>query len=584
MANTGVMLAFFLSDEDTQRLALPDGEAPEQLHVTLVYFGDQDEVENTDKLPAIVQDWAADKAPITGKVNGGGQFSAGPDGRTPLYANFDAPELPAWRQSLVEHVSSFGYEPKADHGYTPHITLTYSEAGETPPPLPEIPELPITFDVLSLVIGDERHKFPLSVKEVIRKQDDGWHLYSKDGGKHLGGPYSSRAGAEERERQVQFFKQQESDMEQVKLDLKALGSYRPPKEVWATREQIEALCPDCGRMMEKANLSRLNLAALEAGTLKRLQEKMTDPGLFGKCMKSSLGGFNPSDKAAFCAWFHKKLTGIWPAEHASVDISSNGRMRESVVTDLWPVCEATKPFTGREWEVTIIGAKRPSDVVVIGGRECIESKNGRYYACDALRESVPDWDGVKVYDNHLTDAEFESKGGMRSIKNEWVGNIIRPRWDEARRCLKGVFKVVDEGLAKKLLEAFEQKVLNTIGLSIDTAPKEARIWHEGREWSVVEGFKKIFSTDLVAEPAAGGGFDRILASVQQERTYEMEEVQAYIVEAIREAVTAVLRNGRPKRAQQGLCTPGVQREVARLRETLDQAGIALAALESNLSK
>jgi 2'-5' RNA ligase len=458
---------------------LPDGEAPEQLHVTLVYFGDADEVENTDKLPAIIEQWAQDKAPVSGVVNGGGQFSPGPDGRTPSYANFDAPELPAWRQDLVEHIQSHGYEPRTDHGYTPHITLAYSDAGETPPPLPEIPKLPLTFGALSLVIADERHDFPLRVQEVIRKQDDGWHLYSKDGEKHLGGPYSSRDDAEKRERQVQFFKQE-------------------------------------------------------------------------------------------------------------TDMSDDGRIRENIITNLWPVREAEKPFTGREWEVTIIGAKTPGDVITLGSREFVKSKNGRYYACDNLRKSAPEWEGVKVYDNHLTDEQFEVSQGMRSVKDDWIGTIVRPKWDETRRRLRGVFKVVDEGLAKKLLEAFEQKVLHTIGLSIDTAPQEGRIWHDGREWTVIEGFKRIFSVDLVAEPAAGGGFDRILASEQQERIHEIdEEVQAFVTEAIREAMTETLRrsNGRLHRAQQqGLCTPGVQREVARLRETLNQAGVALAALESNLSK
>lgn len=41
---------------------------------------------------------------------------------------------------------------------------------------------------------------------MISKKKDGWHLYSSDGSKHLGGPYSSRGEAVKRERQVLFFK------------------------------------------------------------------------------------------------------------------------------------------------------------------------------------------------------------------------------------------------------------------------------------------------------------------------------------------------------------------------------------------
>lgn len=41
---------------------------------------------------------------------------------------------------------------------------------------------------------------------MIVKRKDGWHLMSQDGKKHLGGPYTSRDKAVEREKQVQFFK------------------------------------------------------------------------------------------------------------------------------------------------------------------------------------------------------------------------------------------------------------------------------------------------------------------------------------------------------------------------------------------
>jgi hypothetical protein len=38
------------------------------------------------------------------------------------------------------------------------------------------------------------------------KRKDGWHLYSRDGRKHLGGPYKSEAGVNRRERQVRYWK------------------------------------------------------------------------------------------------------------------------------------------------------------------------------------------------------------------------------------------------------------------------------------------------------------------------------------------------------------------------------------------
>lgn len=57
-----------------------------------------------------------------------------------------------------------------------------------------------------------------TMAEVIRKCDDEpskWCLYAKSTGKRLGGPYDTRDEAVERERQVQFFKHQESYIPQV---------------------------------------------------------------------------------------------------------------------------------------------------------------------------------------------------------------------------------------------------------------------------------------------------------------------------------------------------------------------------------
>lgn len=170
-------------------------------------------------------------------------------------------------------------------------------------------------------------------------------------------------------------------------------------------------------------------------------------------------------------------------------------------------------LTGREWEVTIIGAQEPGDIVTYEGDEYIRSLNGRLYSVKALEQSAPLWDGVKVYDNHLTQEEFDRKQGMRSPVLEWLGTIVAPYWDAASRKLKGTFKVVEETLAAKLKSAWEQDILKSIGLSIDTFPEIGRsAMVEGVEMPIIEGFKKILSVDLVGNPAAGGGFERLIAA------------------------------------------------------------------------
>ena len=202
--------------------------------------------------------------------------------------------------------------------------------------------------------------------------------------------------------------------------------------------------------------------------------------------------------------------------------------------------------TGAEWEVTIIGPKTPDDLVTIEGKQFIRSKNGRLYDIVKLRDSVPQWEGIKVYDNHLTDEEFERRQGMRSVDSEWLGTIVNPFWDEAAKAIKGIFKVVKESLATKLLSAFKAGVLNTIGLSIDTFPiinSEANLG--GKRLPIIEGFKKILSVDLVAEPAAGGSLDRLLAANNNigDGTMELtltDEVKDFLSQTVKSTLTAAL--------------------------------------------
>ena len=181
------------------------------------------------------------------------------------------------------------------------------------------------------------------------------------------------------------------------------------------------------------------------------------------------------------------------------------------------ILEATveKALAGKEWEVTIIGAQRPEDLLTVGGKRYVVSENGRLYDADALRDSAGRWEGVKVYDNHLTEEEFRRKQGMRSPATEWLGTIVRPFWDDTKAQLRGIFKVVEAGLAAKLKAAHDQGILSTIGLSIDTSPIRGQdILHEGQWLPVIEGFSRIQSVDLVAEPAAGGHFERLIAAKQ----------------------------------------------------------------------
>lgn len=179
---------------------------------------------------------------------------------------------------------------------------------------------------------------------------------------------------------------------------------------------------------------------------------------------------------------------------------------------------------GREWEITIIGARDESALLESEGKKYVVSDNGRLYDVDALAASAPMWDGVKVYDNHLTQQEFEERQGLRSPLNEWVGVIKKPYWDAKANKLKAQLKIVEDRLMGKLKNAWDAGVLGAIGLSIDTITRTGReIFHEGRRLPVVSGFEQILSVDIVGQPAAGGGFERLIAAKLEKKENNMTE-------------------------------------------------------------
>lgn len=179
--------------------------------------------------------------------------------------------------------------------------------------------------------------------------------------------------------------------------------------------------------------------------------------------------------------------------------------------------------TGASWNVRLIGPANDSDIISVGGRNYVRSENNRVYSEEALKESVSLWDGVKVYDNHLTDDEFETRVGMRSPAKEWLGTIVEPRWNPQTHAIEATLKMVDRPTREKLVEAYNAGVLDTIGLSIDTLPKYGQVSIDGRPIESVEGFTKIVSADLVAEPAAGGRFLHCLENRIDRRTNSMPD-------------------------------------------------------------
>lgn len=168
---SGAMVAFYLDPATAGQLALdpllmpPDTEIilPQEMHLTLAYLGRAEELGDKHALIVEVLRVLADECPpLVGKIGGTGRFSNDEgDGTNAFYASFDSPELPAFRQKLVERLAAIGVECNYGHGFTPHITLAYLPGGLFTPQI-KLPNLTVEFSELALGWADDSYLFQMS--------------------------------------------------------------------------------------------------------------------------------------------------------------------------------------------------------------------------------------------------------------------------------------------------------------------------------------------------------------------------------------------------------------------------------------
>lgn len=156
----GVMIAFYPPPALARRLALPDGEPPEDLHITLALPGKLSSLtpEQRKRLPDIVRGFALISKPLEGKFSGVTEFPAH-EGVKPVVLLVDVPGLPAWRQRLVEVLALNGYTVASDHGFIPHMTLKYAPEAEQVSV--EAPDTALSFDRVVLMMGTEKRTYRL---------------------------------------------------------------------------------------------------------------------------------------------------------------------------------------------------------------------------------------------------------------------------------------------------------------------------------------------------------------------------------------------------------------------------------------
>ena len=160
-------IAFILDESDSKALLsalpedLPDGIEPvDDLHLTLVFLGKVNEIERQRKAIERALSGLRFDSPIVGTISGVGKFNNDEgDGTSAIYASFDAPDLPAFREALVKSLLEEGIDFQPSHGFTPHITLAYI-ANDRPLPPIDVPVIKLTFSSVTLAWANRQRKFP----------------------------------------------------------------------------------------------------------------------------------------------------------------------------------------------------------------------------------------------------------------------------------------------------------------------------------------------------------------------------------------------------------------------------------------
>ncbi|MGH8896333.1 MAG: XkdF-like putative serine protease domain-containing protein [Egibacteraceae bacterium] len=147
-AGGNLIIAWYLPEELSRELAIPGGEAPEDLHLTVLYLGDP-EAYDLDLVAACLKlyTWRCGW-PRTGRVGGLGRF-IGEDDQDVIVALVDIPELENLRRGLIDDLSCYGalnWGEQASHGFVPHVTLAYVPRDEG--------ELPVLTEAYELAISE----------------------------------------------------------------------------------------------------------------------------------------------------------------------------------------------------------------------------------------------------------------------------------------------------------------------------------------------------------------------------------------------------------------------------------------------
>lgn len=185
----GVMVCLYPPRELANRHALPYGEAPEGMHVTIAYLGHTEDIDHDALLRAI--GGMASRDPFEARISGHARFTGGEE--DVLVALVDAPELEKLRNEVIVAVAIEGITPPSEHGFTAHMTLAYMDP-QALAPVTRIENEPVPFSSLWVVYGEEKTEFPFRDENAEAIRPYARTAYAQ-GWAASGGPMTDRVKA-----------------------------------------------------------------------------------------------------------------------------------------------------------------------------------------------------------------------------------------------------------------------------------------------------------------------------------------------------------------------------------------------------
>nr|WP_315237711.1 hypothetical protein [uncultured Albidiferax sp.] len=223
--------------------------------------------------------------------------------------------------------------------------------------------------------------------------------------------------------------------------------------------------------------------------------------------------------------YYVDVRGIWPdrvvvsmrgrlysyAYSLGADNSVNVGEGQEVVASYQPVTAPAAATMLESLDTTTAFREATDGSIEVTLIRAGRSGNNAYYPDATLREAVPLFEGVRVFVKSDTE---HLAGNGKDVRN-LIGGIYSVRFIEGKSVdtgvMVGTFKPLDptDTAVTKMTEAVKRGMQSLLGLSIDAMARTKQRKDGATVLREASKFVKVHSVDLIVEPGAGGGLDRL---------------------------------------------------------------------------